>query len=96
MNKVLKALRHEETRHFKNHKPQHIHDCDNCEFLGNVTIETRNYDLYYCEQGGLHPTFIARYGRYEKYASGMILIDTHPALAIAFARKMIKDYTIYG
>lgn len=34
-------------------KPQHIHDCNHCLFLGRY----KEYDLYYG-----HPTIIARYG----------------------------------
>jgi hypothetical protein len=33
------------------------HDCDKCVPLG----EHETADLYYCEQGGLSPTVIARY-----------------------------------
>jgi hypothetical protein len=54
--------------------PQHVHDCDNCTFLGRFVNEdiVGNYDLYYCLQGGSIPTLIARWGKAERCMSGMI------------------------
>ena len=44
------------------------HDCDNCKFLGMF----KDYDLYFCNQGGNIPTVIARYGNEgHEYLSGI-------------------------
>lgn len=37
---------------------RHKHDCSNCKPLG----EFKEYDLYFCEQGVMMPTVIARFG----------------------------------
>lgn len=44
------------------------HDCSRCSFLG----QHEGHDLYFCEQGGLLPTVIARYGSDgPDYTSGL-------------------------
>ena len=56
----------------ENHKPIFKHDCNQCVFLANF-IDTQNkYDLYFCKQGGILPTVIARYGNDgPEYTSGL-------------------------
>lgn len=50
--------------------PVHKHDCDCCVSLGTVQKD-KPYDLYFCEQNGLMPTVIARYGSDGDYYSGL-------------------------
>lgn len=33
--------------------PQHKHDCNACQFLGQYVGEGHKYDLYFCEDGGI-------------------------------------------
>lgn len=48
--------------------PRFAHDCEKCIFLGQY----KEYDLYFCKQGGCHPTVIARYGNEGcEYCSGL-------------------------
>lgn len=62
-------------------KPQHLHDCEECVFLGTQ----ENYDLYYCSA---NPTVIARYGSDGDYLSGLILTERIPVLAVAAERAI--------
>ena len=60
-------------------KPMFTHDCDSCVFLGHyhdtrvsMSSERRAFDLYWCEQGGLGATVIARYSdEGSEYWSGL-------------------------
>lgn len=63
----------------KKEKPLFEHDCNECVFLGLFMskkyeasiFDHRNYDLYFCNQGGLF-TVIARYGNDgHSYISGL-------------------------
>lgn len=65
---------------------RHQHDCDKCISLG----EHNEYDLYYCEQGGL-PTVIARFGPEGEYKSGMCFILVDPDLKEAARRATIRE-----
>ena len=48
------------------------HDCPDCKPLG----EYKEFDLYFCEQGGTIPTVIARYGDFGgDYYSGMAFVE---------------------
>lgn len=52
-------------------KPRFQHDCDRCVFLGAFSEENHNCDLYFCSQGGLGPTLLARYSdKGPDYVSG--------------------------
>lgn len=93
MNVVLKALKNVNNPVIVN-TPVHSHDCDDCDFLGSVNHNDHIYDLYYhTNKKETYQTFVARYGNDEKYDSGMPFITTHPMLALAFVRKIVKDYS---
>lgn len=62
-------------------KPQHLHDCEECVFLGTH----ENYDLYYCSA---NPTVIARYGSEGDYISGLVFAERIPALNVAADRAI--------
>jgi len=65
--------------------PRHLHDCDQCIFLGRHN----RADLYWCAQGsGDYPTLIARYGKHGNYVSGLLHADHNPDLAEARTRAM--------
>lgn len=72
----------------------HKHDCDCCEYLGTVTAlpdafapSAIDYDLYFCAQGGIGPTVIARYGSEgPQYSSGIGF--PHNALKVAEFRAV--------
>lgn len=38
-----------------------VHDCDCCKHLGTVTVYDGTYDLYYCTQGCVGVTLLARW-----------------------------------
>ena len=62
------------------------HDCDQCIPLG----EYKEFDLYFCRQGGIQ-TVVARYGNAgENYSSGLALADYAPQLAEARNRAQKK------
>jgi hypothetical protein len=59
--------------------PRYTHTCPDCTFLG----QHKDYDLYYCPQGGMD-TVIARFGGDgSAYASGLNFADAVPELAEA-------------
>ena len=60
------------------------HDCANCKPLG----EFDEFDLYFCEQGGVGPTVIARFGPDGDYFSGMCFADAMPELGEAKRRAI--------
>lgn len=64
--------------------PRYTHDCVDCEFLG----EWKEYDLYFCTQGGVRATVIGRYGNEgPDYSSGLFCADERmPELAEAKKR----------
>jgi hypothetical protein len=47
--------------------PRYPHNCSSCVPLG----EHEEYDLYFCKQGGVMDTVIARYGVDGEYVSGL-------------------------
>lgn len=60
--------------------PTFVHDCERCTFLGHE----RRHDLYFCTQGGIAKTIIARYGDDgPEYMSGLGLVDLEPVLMVA-------------
>jgi hypothetical protein len=69
-------------------KPKYQHDCDACTFLGQDS--TGKYDLYYCPQGGILPTVIARYGDGDNYYSGLYARFRIPVLMEAFDRAVAR------
>ena len=83
-------------------KPIYEHDCEQCKFLGNYELGKDKYDLYYCEQGAVQPTVIARYGEGRLYMSGMAFAIQHltsedkqdsplaTALIRAYEKKMVN------
>lgn len=71
----------------KKETPIHEHDCSQCKFLGNYTDkEVDKGDLYFCQQGGVVPTVIFRYGIGPDYTSGMKFAERIPSLAEAKKR----------
>lgn len=59
------------------------HDCDCCVYLGAFD----EHDLYYCTQGGLIPTIIARFGdKGPHYISGMSFVDVNKHITEGFKR----------
>ena len=72
-----------------------VNDCHMCKFLG----QWKEYDLYYCPQGG-YPTVLAMYYDDSNYydnpvineISGMALADSTPSLTIAKKRALHKGY----
>ena len=50
-------------------KPRYQHDCNTCTFLGQY----KEYDLYYCPQGGGRDTVIGRFSdNGPDYISGIL------------------------
>lgn len=67
--------------------PNYEHDCINCTFLGTGEFAGRIYDLYFCKQGHLLPTVIARAsGAPHDYSSGLELARVDPVLREAYER----------
>lgn len=92
MNATLKAISGYRPFDPSSDKPLHVHDCDNCLYLGSHARDTRHtWDLYYCDQMGV-PTYVARWGNDDKYDSGIGFITRHSVLALAFARHMSMQY----
>ena len=54
--------------------PKFAHDCGQCTFLGNITLDDETFDLYHCGQiGGKHATIIVRFSNEgSEYASGLV------------------------
>jgi hypothetical protein len=73
--------------------PLYRHNCSRCVFLGTTEFDGANYDLYYCAQGHLFPTIIAR-GSSDphNYASGMALAAIDPVLREAYERSKQRGY----
>ena len=69
---------------------QHFqHDCKNCKPLGHYN----EHDLYFCAQGGLVPTVLARYGNEgPEYLSGLTLAPAIPELGEAARRAVAAGY----
>ena len=88
--------------------PKFQHDCKSCTFLGRAEYGDQVYDLYYCTQGGVLPTLIARYSdKGSEYISGIgfsepyMGIDNkiqppHPAMAMARLLALSKGLPLSG
>ena len=66
------------------------HDCDRCKPLG----EHGDADLYFCDQGGVGLTVIARYGEGADYTSGLNLTPYIPDLAEAKRRAIEAGFLL--
>jgi len=52
--------------------PRYKHDCENCVFLGNFTLDVTYYDFYVCAAGKNISTVVARYSSDDPdYISGL-------------------------
>lgn len=72
-------------------RPLYDHDCSKCVFLGTGEHGSRVYDLYFCEQGHLVPTVIARASSDpHDYTSGFVLAFVDPVLREALERARKK------
>jgi hypothetical protein len=70
--------------------PLYEHDCPLCTFLGSVEYLDRHYDLYFCRQGHLEPTVIARHGSEPAhYSSGLELAFVDVVLHEAVIRARV-------
>lgn len=72
--------------------PQFVHDHDDCVYLGAHRVgHGQVADLYFCEQGGMLATVIARFSSEpSNYTSGMALADFDPYLAEARKRSIAR------
>lgn len=61
-------------------EPTHRHDCESCVLLDSYYEDGKHYDLYFCKQGGIGDTVIARYGENEEYYSGLTFSSTNKHL----------------
>lgn len=64
----------------------HKHDCECCHYLGSDAKNNHLFDYYVCEQGGVIPTVIARYGNEGNYASGLDFVKHS-------AKEYVKTHT---
>lgn len=72
----------------KQNTPRYIHDCKECIYLG----QKDEYDLYFCNQGGLLNTVIARFGNEgPDYISGMSFSDKEP---LKTAKELAKKQNL--
>lgn len=89
--------------------PRYEHDCDNCNYLGIFHFVPRSdedcqeavFDLYFCSQGGIRPTVIARESSEpSEYSSGFGVAQyivqkerpKYPELSFeALLEKVIKE-----
>lgn len=67
--------------------PQYVHDCSDCTFLGQLNLGVDDYDLYFCPRP---PYLYARYDHHNM-VSGLLFVDTFPALSVAYDRVMSSD-----
>jgi len=73
--------------------PFFLHNCSRCTFLGTTEYEDRVYDLYYCAQGHLFPTVIARgSSNPHDYSSGLALAAIDPVLREAYERSKERGF----
>lgn len=67
-----------------NQKPIHIHDCEDCFFLGNYVGHSGDCDLYFCNQEYFRPTVISRFSSDgPDYNSGLPFVGVLPELTEA-------------
>jgi hypothetical protein len=79
-------------------KPLFDHDCSNCQYLGRYTVSqyycdftngTKDVDLYFCTQGGMLNTVVARFGNEgSDYISGLYCSDNNVILSEAKERAV--------
>jgi hypothetical protein len=73
-------------------EPLYRHECSLCTFLGVTENNGRKYDLYFCLQGHLRPTVIARRSNApHDYTSGIESVPHDPLLLEAFERAKRLD-----
>jgi hypothetical protein len=70
--------------------PLYKHDCNTCQFLGRF----EEFDLYFCESS--FPTVIARYGKEEKYKSGMCFATPDIDQSLYAAKLVAIEKGIYN
>ena len=80
-------------------EPQFEHDCDKCLFLGRHEetdpMWAKQYDLYYCANGGMPDTVIARFGDDgPEYTSGMCIVGVVPPITEAHRRAIERGIEI--
>lgn len=79
-------------------KPLYHHVCETCQYLGRYTVSqyywdmtngTKDVDLYFCTQGGMLNTVVARFGDEDfDYISGLYCCDTNVILTEAKERAV--------
>lgn len=68
--------------------PRYQHDSTCCTYLGGCVYDGQHYDLYYCAQGGMMPTVLARFsGHGPDYMSGWSSLLPPLVLAREMARE---------
>lgn len=73
--------------------PRYVHNCSLCKYLGPLDHLGRRFDLYYCSQGHLRPTLIARHGSSpHECTSGMEFATQDPIMFEAFERAKRMGY----
>jgi hypothetical protein len=74
-------------------EPLFRHTCSACKFLGTAERDGRHFDLYFCDQGHLIPTVIARGSNQpHDYTSGMSLVAHDALLFEAFERAKRRGF----
>jgi hypothetical protein len=73
------------------HPPHFEHNCGRCVYLGEAEWGGRVFDLYYCHQGHMIPTVIARASSNpHDYSSGMEMAEVDPVLFEARERAKAR------
>lgn len=71
-------------------KPFYEHDCEDCQFLGSALA----HDIYYCSQGGVLATIVARHGDDgPDYMSAWALVEELPPEMQKQARAMALEFS---
>jgi hypothetical protein len=72
-------------------KPQYIHDCDACRYLGRSDDEI--FDLYFCAQSDSSLTVIARFSdEGPDYKSGLCFVEFDAVLSQAYKLAVIRNF----
>ncbi len=80
------------TEDVEEQQPLYRHTCGRCVFLGTAEYDGRDYDLYFCKQGHMFPTVIARGSSdAHDYTSGMSLAVVDPVLREAYERARARE-----
>lgn len=75
-------------------KPMFVHDCDNCQFLGNMKVSGKNYDMFVCITPHSR-NIIARYSDEPgDYLSGFDFKDKNEVLNRTFVLAKISGFFI--